>query len=333
MRVINLRCDSMQRSTIVSDKEASSGCVKSIAIRLLKPSRYQVRDIAFFDKQAIENLAASIESVGLLESPKVRIPPEDPGYFEIISGHRRIHAVSQILGWKEIVCEIFENIDEFKAFQISLEENIERHNLSSYEEGLAFLLSENLFGLSQDQIAERFHQSRATVQSKRQLTLAAGSFLKYTESSYSKAFLRHITIGHITILNKLDPADLKIATKMISRGATTRHLARFGNLFGSVNSDNLGRMGTDYTKYSSDSTRNQSRVIKLSDTDPESEMLQRLDKLIDESRLLAKSRFEIKNIIREILAEKKQSTEQSKEVSGHPVYCQKCGTLVDVNGR
>ena len=318
----------MQRSKVVSNEEAGLGYVKSITIRLLKPSRYQIRDAAFFNKEAIENLAASIKSIGLLEHPKVRVLPEEPDCFEIISGHRRICAVSEILGWKEIDCEVFENVDEFRAFQLSLEENIQRHNLSSYEEGLAFLLSERMFGLSQDQIAERFHQSRATVQSKRQLALSACSFLKYTESTYSKAFLRHITLGHIAILNRLDPRDLKQATKMISRGATTRHLARFGNIFGGTDSNDPR---TNCTKHSDNNIEILPRVIKLSEVNPKSELLKILDKLIDESHLQTRSRFEIKSTIREILAGKDRLITESKKESNRIVHCPKCGTVVNVH--
>lgn len=308
------------------EDDLSQVVVRSISIDLLKPSRYQVRDAAFFNKEELENLAASIKSIGLLQRPKVRVLPENPQYFEIISGHRRIRAVSNILGWKKIECEILESDNEFRVFQLCLEDNIQRNNLSPYEEGMAFLISERMFGLSQDQIAERLHQSRATVQSKRQLALLANSYLQYAESAYANAFLRHVTLGHITVLSRLDPNNLKHAIRMISRGVTVRHLERFANLFGS-NDFEVAQAKIIQEFYNG--SGNHVETITSKKVERLERLLQSIEHLTSESPMLVRSQTkEIERLVQQILAANKVLASNSKGKHAKKIFCPKCGTLL-----
>jgi ParB/RepB/Spo0J family partition protein len=209
-----------------------------LAIDLLKTSRYQTRDTAFNDLEELENLANSIKAVGLLEPPRVRRDPQDPGCFEIISGHRRILAVSKFLGWKEVECEIFENLGEFDVFRLNVTENMQRSNLSPYEEGISFLTCERLFGFSDEEIGNRLHKSRQMIQSRKELAVAANHYLKHANSSIANAFLRHFSSGHKEILNKLeDNRIIGNCVAMIARGGSTRHLRRFIDLFANENSN------------------------------------------------------------------------------------------------
>ena len=58
------------------------------------------------------------------------------GHSEIVAGHRRYMAALE-LGWKEI--EVFEvDVDDKKAFEIGLTENIQRKSMDIIEEGKAF---------------------------------------------------------------------------------------------------------------------------------------------------------------------------------------------------
>ena len=226
---------SLTSSSYAKDKELAIKKVR-IPVSLLKTSRYQTRNAAFNDLEELENLANSIKNIGLLDPPRVRKHPEDTNCFEIISGHRRIHAVSKFLGWKEIECEIVENADEFDVLRLNVTENIQRCNLSPYEEGVAFLLCEKLFGFSDEEIAIRLHKSRQTVRSRQELAKAADRYLKYADSSTPNAFLRHFTTGHVEILSKVENANvIKHMVTMIARGGSVRHLRRFVELFAKEN--------------------------------------------------------------------------------------------------
>jgi ParB/RepB/Spo0J family partition protein len=209
-----------------------------LAISQLKSCRYQIRDVAFENFDELENLANSIRTVGLLELPRVRKDPENPGCFEVISGHRRIHAVSKFLGWKQIECEICQDLDEFEVFRMNVTENMQRSNLSPYEEGIAFLLCEKLFGFSDEEIAIRLHKSRQMIGSKRELAVAANRYAKYADPSHANAFLRHFSSGHKQILSKLvDERIIRHSVTMIARGGSARNVQRFAQLFAEENLD------------------------------------------------------------------------------------------------
>jgi ParB/RepB/Spo0J family partition protein len=204
-----------------------------LSIDRLKSSRYQTRDLAFDNLEELENLANSIRTVGLLERPRVRKDPDDPESFEIISGHRRISAVSKFLGWKEIECQLYDELDEFDSFRLNLTENVQRHDLSPYEEGTAYLLCQKLFGLSDDEIAKMLQKSRQVVANRRELAVAANGYLKYADSSFANAFLRNFSSGHKEILKELsDPRMIRQGVKMIARGGSVRQIRRFVELFG-----------------------------------------------------------------------------------------------------
>ena len=194
-----------------------------VSVNKLKPSKYQTRQD---DLDDIEGLAESIRSIGLIENPSVRVSRENgQTCFEIITGHRRIRAVSQCLGWKEIKCKVYENMDEFTAFCLALSENVHRSNLSQYEEGLSYLMCQRIFGLSDLQVAERLHRSSATVVSRKQLAKSAGDYVQYLKGRESGTFLRNYTFGHHEVLARIsDPYILEWAVKLISEGVTVREL-------------------------------------------------------------------------------------------------------------
>ncbi len=113
---------------------------------------------------------------------------------------------------------------------------MQRSNLSSYQEGVAFLLCQKLFGFSDEEMAIRLHKSRQTIASKRELAIAANYYAKYADSSVVNAFLRHFSNGHKDIMNKLvDTQMIKHSVKMIARGGTVRHLQRFVEIFANEN--------------------------------------------------------------------------------------------------
>ncbi|MEM9907154.1 MAG: ParB N-terminal domain-containing protein [Cyanobacteria bacterium P01_D01_bin.44] len=80
----------------------------------------------------IEELAESISKIGLLE-PIVVTPPDEDGYYEIITGQRRAKA-HEFLGLETIRASILkERPKPDLAKAISLAENLIRRNLSTEE--------------------------------------------------------------------------------------------------------------------------------------------------------------------------------------------------------
>jgi ParB family chromosome partitioning protein len=134
----------------------------------LQPGKYQPR--TRMDPGALEELAASIKSQGLIQPISVR--PLDPGRYEIIAGERRWRAARQA-GLSHVPV-LIRDIPDRAALAVSLIENIQREDLNPLEEasGIQRLIDE--FQLTHEQAADAVGRSRsATTNLLRLLQLAA----------------------------------------------------------------------------------------------------------------------------------------------------------------
>lgn len=130
----------------------------AIALGDLQPGHYQPRKD--FSPEALEDLAASIRTQGVMQPILVRpLPPGRGARYEIIAGERRFRA-SQMAGLSEIPALVRE-VDDQKALAMALIENLQREDLSALEEaeGIERLIQE--FGLTHEQAAEAVGRSRS----------------------------------------------------------------------------------------------------------------------------------------------------------------------------
>ena len=120
-------------------------------------SPYQPRKI--FREEELEELAASIQSVGLLHPPLVR--PLGNGDYELISGERRLRA-AQRAGMERVPVVVRKTADA-RGAQATLIENIQRVDLNAIEvaRGLQDLI--DAFNYSQSELARRVGKKRSTV--------------------------------------------------------------------------------------------------------------------------------------------------------------------------
>jgi len=111
-----------------------------------------------FDPEELENLAASIRSVGLIEPIVLR---RQDGKYEIIAGERRYRAAK--LAGLERVPVIIKDVSDDKALEMALIENIQRADLNPIEEAQAYqVLLANLH-LRQEDLAKEVGKSRAAI--------------------------------------------------------------------------------------------------------------------------------------------------------------------------
>ena len=103
--------------------------VDEVSLKLLEPSSTPLRRSV----GNIQELSRSIEQHGLLQPLLVRAKGKK---FEVIAGNRRLEACRR-LRWRKAPCHVVELSDK-EAFEVSLEENLERDNLDPIEEGEAF---------------------------------------------------------------------------------------------------------------------------------------------------------------------------------------------------
>jgi len=130
---------------------------KIIPRDLIDPNPDQPRK--HIDKKALEDLAASIKAVGVLQPLIVRPNPERPDRFLLIAGERRWQA-SGIAHVKELPCIVRHQADHD---EISLIENLQREDLTPLEEAEALLRLQTTKGYTHQQLAQVIGKSRASV--------------------------------------------------------------------------------------------------------------------------------------------------------------------------
>jgi ParB family chromosome partitioning protein len=106
----------------------------------------------------LTELKASIKQKGILEPLLVRVVK---GKYQIISGERRFTAAKE-LGLAEVPCIILQASDE-ESLEISLIENLQREDLSPFEEAEGLYSLAKHFGYTHEEIAVKIGKSRATV--------------------------------------------------------------------------------------------------------------------------------------------------------------------------
>ncbi len=148
-----MRADAHFVEQITSSRPATVG--RMIEIERLRPNPTQPRK----ELQGIEELAESIRERGILEPILVR--PAEDGAFEIIAGERRYRA-ARLAGLSLIPC-VEVDVDDRGSLEISLIENLQRRDLTVFEEAEAIgrLLDE--FGYTHEQVARRLGRSRTSI--------------------------------------------------------------------------------------------------------------------------------------------------------------------------
>jgi ParB family chromosome partitioning protein len=105
------------------------------------------------------DLVASIGRHGVLEPLLVRGRPD--GGYELISGERRFHA-AMMAGLDEVPCVVLELSDQ-EALEIALIENLQRKDLTAFEEAEGFTTLIETYNYTHQEVAEAVGRSRVTV--------------------------------------------------------------------------------------------------------------------------------------------------------------------------
>jgi ParB family chromosome partitioning protein len=195
---------------LLGGDEAPRDTLATLPVARIRPGRYQPR--TRMDQEALAELAASIQSQGLMQPVLVR--PVDRERYELIAGERRWRA-AQMAGLQEIPALVREVADE-SALAMSLIENIQRENLNPMEEaaGLQRLVDE--FRMTHEQAADAVGRSRsATTNLLRLLRLS-----KPVQGMVMEGVLE---MGHARALLALEGArQIEAAKRIAARGMSVR---------------------------------------------------------------------------------------------------------------
>ncbi|MFT8320970.1 MAG: ParB/RepB/Spo0J family partition protein [Bacillus sp. (in: firmicutes)] len=127
--------------------------IKEISIKELRPNPYQPRKV--FEKEAIEELKASILEHGILQPIIVR---KSIRGFEIVVGERRYRAAKEAK--LEVIPAVVRDLSEKQMMELAVLENLQREDLSPIEEALAYQLLMKKQKITQEELSKRLGKSR-----------------------------------------------------------------------------------------------------------------------------------------------------------------------------
>ena len=196
-------------SNPASSVESSS--LTMLSIDLIERGSFQPR--RDFDQDALQSLADSIKSQGLVQPILVRSVANKNSY-EIVAGERRWRA-AQIAGLHDIPV-IIKDVSDNEAMCLALIENIQREDLNPLEEAGALERLINEFEMTHDAVADAVGRSRPAVSNLLRLLELDDSVKKMLETG-------KLDMGHARALLSLSPdKQLESATKIVKQGLSVR---------------------------------------------------------------------------------------------------------------
>ena len=191
--------------------QSQEGGSLSLPISQVEPGLKQPRKR--FDEEALQNLADSIRTHGVIQPLTVR--RLSSGYYQIIAGERRWRA-AKLAGLTEVPAVIIE-ADDRKVMELGLIENLQREDLNPIEEANGYKVLMEEYGLTQEEVAQRVGKSRpAIANALRLLALPDAVHLLLEEGKLSAGHARAILSVPSGQLQK------KLAQKVIAEDLSVR---------------------------------------------------------------------------------------------------------------
>ena len=188
-----------------------ANAVREVSIDSVQPCPSQPRKD--FERQPLEELAASIEVNGILQPLVARTTEE--GQLELIAGERRWRA-AQIAGL-ETVPVIVREASDSQVLELALVENLQREDLNPVEEAQGYALLMEAFDLTQEATAQRVGKSRAAVAN-------AVRLLNLSEPLQTHLRQGRLSVGHAKVILGLEGAQQQtlVANRVIKESLSVR---------------------------------------------------------------------------------------------------------------
>lgn len=138
-------------------KAGGSSSINEIELSKISPNPDQPR--REFDQTALEELAASIRAIGIIQPITLRQKGADT--YQIIAGERRFRA-SKLAG-KETIPAYIRTAEDDHVMEMALIENIQREDLNAIEIALSYQKLIEQYGLTQEKLSERVGKNRTTI--------------------------------------------------------------------------------------------------------------------------------------------------------------------------
>lgn len=200
-----------------NDTEGQS--VTILRISEIEPRTEQPRK--HFDAEALAQLAASIAANGVIQPIVVRA--RENGYYQIVAGERRWRA-AKMAGLTEVPVVVSE-MDDKKASQVALIENVQREDLNPVEEARAYRSLMEEYGMTQEEVSRQVGKSRPAVANALRLLDLPDDLLERLAGG-------RISAGHArALLGLCDPAKAgEAADEVERRGYSVRETEKLVRL-------------------------------------------------------------------------------------------------------
>ena len=168
-----------------------------------------------FNNETLKELAESIKKHGIVQPILVRKSKNKSNY-ELIAGERRFRA-AKIIKLNKIPSIVID-IDDKKAFEIGLIENLQREDLSPIEEGEGYKRLMEEFNYTQEQLASIISKSRSHIANLLRITTLPDEIKKFILNG-------SLTLGHARPLVGYINA-ISLAKRIVKEGLTVRHVEK-----------------------------------------------------------------------------------------------------------
>lgn len=190
---------------LFKQKEKTAGQVIMLELSELTPNKSQPR--RQFSEEQLLSLSQSIKENGIIQPICVR---RKGAVYEIISGERRMRA-AKLAGLNEVPCIVM-SVDDEQSAVLALIENIQRKDLSYFEEALAIERLISFYGLTQENAATRLGKAQSTIANKLRL-------LRFSDSERRMLIMGNLNERQARALIRIEDEELRknVIEKVITR--------------------------------------------------------------------------------------------------------------------
>jgi ParB family chromosome partitioning protein len=196
----------------------------------ISPNPRQPREV--FDEEAMAELVASINEVGLLQPVVVRRTGANA--YELIMGERRLRATQE--AGHEVIPAIIRSTSDEDLLRDALLENLHRAQLNPLEEAAAYSQLLDDFGCTHEELALRLGRSRPQITNTIRL-------LKLAPAVQRRVAAGVLSAGHARALLGLQDADAqgRLAHRIVAEGLSVRAAEEIVSVGGSADAPRARR--------------------------------------------------------------------------------------------
>jgi ParB family chromosome partitioning protein len=182
---------------LIDDAEKmKQAAISEVELSKIEANPFQPR--SKFDEEALEELAASIREIGLIQPITLRKTGTDS--FQIIAGERRFRA-AQKAGLESIPSYIRHAKDD-AMLEMALVENIQREDLDAIEIALSYQRLMEELDFTQEEMSSRVGKKRSTIANYLRLLRLPAVIQKALRD-------KEISMGHARALINIEDADVQ----------------------------------------------------------------------------------------------------------------------------